>query len=72
MKLLDKDLINMINENITKVTFWFIPIISFLILITFLIINSSIRLQYFQRGINQNNAIGMKKSFIRKPFIKLI
>ena len=26
----DKDLINMINENIAKVTFWFIPIISFI------------------------------------------
>ena len=68
----DKDLINMINENITKVTFWFIPIISFLILITFLIINSSIRLSIFSKRelIKTMQLVGAEKSFIRKPFIK--
>ena len=68
----DKDLINMINENIAKVTFWFIPIISFLILITFLIINSSIRLSIFSKRelIKTMQLVGAEKSFIRKPFIK--
>ena len=68
----DKDLINMINENITKVTFWFIPIISFLILITFLVINSSIRLSIFSKRelIKTMQLVGAEKSFIRKPFIK--
>ncbi len=67
----DKDLINMINENIAKVTFWFIPIISFLILITFLIINSSIRLSIFSKRelIKTMQLVGAEKSFIRKPFI---
>ena len=68
----DKDLINMINENIAKVTFWFVPIISFLILITFLIINSSIRLSIFSKRelIKTMQLVGAEKSFIRKPFIK--
>ena len=68
----DKDLINMINENIAKVTFWFIPIISFLILITFLIINSSIRLSIFSKRelIKTMQLVGAEKSFIRKPFIE--
>ena len=68
----DKDLINMINENIAKVTYWFIPIISFLILITFLIINSSIRLSIFSKRelIKTMQLVGAEKSFIRKPFIK--
>ena len=68
----DKDLINMINENIAKVTFWFVPIISFLILITFLIINSSIRLSIFSKRelIKTMQMVGAEKSFIRKPFIK--
>ena len=68
----DKDLINMINENIAKVTFWFIPIISFLILITYLIINSSIRLSIFSKRelIKTMQLVGAEKSFIRKPFIK--
>ena len=68
----DKDLINMINENIAKVTFWFIPIISFLILITFLIINSSIRLSILSKRelIKTMQLVGAEKSFIRKPFIK--
>ena len=68
----DKNLINMINENIAKVTFWFIPIISFLILITFLIINSSIRLSIFSKRelIKTMQLVGAEKSFIRKPFIK--
>ena len=67
----DKDLINMINENIAKVTYWFIPIISFLILITFLIINSSIRLSIFSKRelIKTMQLVGAEKSFIRKPFI---
>ena len=68
----DKDLINIINENIAKVTYWFIPIISFLILITFLIINSSIRLSIFSKRelIKTMQLVGAEKSFIRKPFIK--
>lgn len=68
----DKDLINMINENIAKVTFWFVPLISFLILITFLIINSSIRLSIFSKRelIKTMQLVGAEKSFIRKPFIK--
>lgn len=68
----DKDLINMINENIAKVTYWFIPVISFLILITFLIINSSIRLSIFSKRelIKTMQLVGAEKSFIRKPFIK--
>ena len=68
----DRDFINMINNNIKKISFWIIPAIIFSLLITFLIINSSIRLSiYAKRNIIKTmQLVGATRSFIRIPFIK--
>ena len=68
----DRDFINMINYNIKKISFWIIPSIIFSLLITFLIINSSIRLSiYAKRNIIKTmQLVGATRSFIRVPFIK--
>ena len=68
----DRDFINMINNNIKKISFWIIPSIIFSLLITFLIINSSIRLSiYAKRNIIKTmQLVGATRSFIRGPFIK--
>ena len=68
----DRDFINMINNNIKKISFWIIPSIIFSLLITFLIINSSIRLSiYAKRNIIKTmQLVGATRSFIRFPFIK--
>ena len=62
----------MINNNIKKISFWIIPSIIFSLLITFLIINSSIRLSiYAKRNIIKTmQLVGATRSFIRSPFIK--
>ena len=68
----DQNLINLINENIKRVTFWLIPSISIFLIITFLIINSSIRLSIYSNRqlIKTMQLVGATKSFIRKPFLK--
>ena len=67
----DKNLINTINNNIKRISFWLIPSIVILLLITFLIINSSIRLSIYSNRqlIKTMQLVGATKSFIRKPFI---
>ena len=69
----DRDFINLINNNIKKISLWIIPSIIFSILITFLIINSSIRLSiYAKRNIIKTmQLVGATRSFIRIPFIKI-
>jgi cell division transport system permease protein len=68
----DKNLITLINENIKKVSFWLVPSIVIFLLITFLIINSSIRLSIYSNRqlIKTMQLVGATKSFIRKPFLK--
>ena len=68
----DRDFINLINNNIKKISLWIIPSIIISILITFLIINSSIRLSiYAKRNIIKTmQLVGATRSFIRIPFIK--
>lgn len=67
----DKNLITLINENIKKVSFWLVPSIIIFLLITFLIINSSIRLSIYSNRqlIKTMQLVGATKSFIRKPFL---
>ena len=68
----DKNLINTINNNIKRISFWLIPSIVILLLITFLIINSSIRLSIYSNRqlIKTMQLVGATNSFIRQPFIK--
>ncbi len=68
----DKNLIDTINKNIKKISFWLMPSILILLFITFLIINSSIRLSIYSNRqlIKTMQLVGATKSFIRKPFIR--
>ena len=62
----DKNLINIINDNIKRISLWLMPSIIILLIITFLVINSSIR-----QLIKTMQLVGATKAFIRKPFIKI-
>ena len=69
----DKNLINIINNNIKRISFWLMPSIIILLIITFLVINSSIRLSIYSNRqlIKTMQLVGATKAFIRKPFIKI-
>ena len=68
----DKNLINSINDNIRRVSLWLMPSIMILSIITFLVINSSIRLSIYSNRqlIKTMQLVGATKSFIRRPFIR--
>jgi len=68
----DKNLINSINNNIRRVSLWLMPSIIILSIITFLVINSSIRLSIYSNRqlIKTMQLVGATKSFIRRPFIR--
>ena len=69
----DKNLINIINDNIKRISLWLMPTIIILLIITFLVINSSIRLSIYSNRqlIKTMQLVGATKAFIRKPFIKI-
>ena len=69
----DKNLINIINDNIKRISLWLMPSIIILLIITFLVINSSIRLSIYSNRqlIKTMQIVGATKAFIRKPFIKI-
>ena len=68
----DKNLINSINNNIRRVSLWLMPSIIILSIITFLVINSSIRLSIYSNRqlIKTMQLVGATKGFIRRPFIR--
>ena len=68
----DKNLINSINNNIRRVSLWLMPSIMILSIITFLVINSSIRLSIYSNRqlIKTMQLVGATKGFIRRPFIR--
>ncbi|WP_432672882.1 cell division protein FtsX [Flavobacterium sp. SM2513] len=67
----DKQLVNLVNDNIKKVSFWILIISGFLAFIAVLLINSSMRLSIYSNRfiIKTMQMVGATKSFIRKPFI---
>ncbi len=67
----DKQLVNLVNDNIKKVSFWILIISGFLTLVAVLLINSSMRLSIYSHRfiIKTMQMVGATKSFIRKPFI---
>ena len=69
----DKNLINIVNDNIKRISLWLMPSIIILLIITFLVINSSIRLSIYSNRqlIKTMQLVGATKAFIRKPFIKI-
>lgn len=67
----DKELVDMVNENVTKITFWILIISGILTVVAMLLINSSLRLSVYSHRftIKTMQMVGATKSFIRKPFI---
>lgn len=67
----DKQLVNLVNDNIKKVSLWILIISGFLTVIAVLLINSSLRLSIHSNRfiIKTMQMVGATKSFIRKPFV---
>ena len=67
----DKQLVNLVNDNIKKVSSWILIISGFLAVIAVLLINSSLRLSIHSNRfiIKTMQMVGATKSFIRKPFV---
>lgn len=67
----DKQLVNLVNDNINKVSMWILIVSGFLTFVAFILINSSLRLSIYSNRfiIKTMQMVGATKSFIRKPFI---
>ncbi|KQS46457.1 MULTISPECIES: ABC transporter permease [Flavobacterium] len=67
----DKVLVNLVNDNIQRISFWILIASGFLALVAVLLINSSMRLSIYSNRfiIKTMQMVGATKSFIRKPFI---
>lgn len=67
----DKQLVDLVNNNIKRISFWMLIVSSFLAVIAMLLINSSLRLSIYSHRftIKTMQMVGATKSFIRKPFI---
>ncbi|BCY28034.1 cell division protein FtsX [Flavobacterium okayamense] len=67
----DKALVDLVNNNIKRISFWILIISAFLAVIAMLLINSSLRLSIYSHRftIKTMQMVGATKSFIRKPFI---
>lgn len=67
----DKQLVNLVNDNIRKVSMWILIISAFLTIIAVLLINSSLRLSIHSNRfiIKTMQMVGATKAFIRKPFV---
>ena len=67
----DKQLVNLVNDNIKKVSMWISIISGFLTVIAVLLINSSLRLSIHSNRfiIKTMQMVGATKAFIRKPFV---
>ena len=67
----DEPLINILNNNIRKISYLLITISFLFLFIAFLLINSSIRLTIYSKRfiIKTMQLVGAKKYFIQKPFL---
>lgn len=67
----DKQLVNLVNDNIKKVSMWILIISGFLTVVAVLLINSSLRLSIYSNRfiIKTMQMVGATKSFIRRPFV---
>jgi len=67
----DNDLVNLMNNNVKKISFWVLILSGIFTLIAVLLINSSIRLAVYAKRftIKTMQMVGATKRFIRKPFV---
>lgn len=66
-----ESILNLINENVRKISAFLLTISTLLFLIALTIINNTIRLSIYSKRflINTMQLIGANRSFIRKPFL---
>lgn len=66
-----KSLVHLVNENVKRISFIILIFSGLLFLISFTLINNTIRLSIFSQRflINTMQLVGATRSFIRKPFI---
>lgn len=66
-----KDVISMVNDNIKKVTFILLGLAAILLLISFVLINNTVRLSIYSNRflINTMKLVGADRWFIRRPYI---
>ncbi|MGG5506582.1 MULTISPECIES: cell division protein FtsX [unclassified Myroides] len=69
--LYDKQLVELVNNNIKRITNWVLILAGVLTIISMLLINSSLRLLIFSSRftIKTMQMVGATKRFIRRPFI---
>ncbi|MGY0391532.1 cell division protein FtsX [Bizionia sp. KMM 8389] len=67
----DNDLVNLMNDNVKKISFWILVISGLFTIIAVLLINSSIRLSVYSKRftIKTMQMVGATKQFIRRPFV---
>ncbi|MTE26294.1 cell division protein FtsX [Winogradskyella ouciana] len=67
----DNDLVELMNDNVKKISFWVLVVSGLFTLIAVLLINSSIRLAVYSKRfiIKTMQMVGATKSFIRRPFV---
>lgn len=67
----DNDLVEIMNDNVKKITFWVLVLSGIFTLIAVLLINSSIRLAVYSKRfiIKTMQMVGATKRFIRRPFV---
>jgi len=67
----DKQLVDLVNNNVKEISFWILIVSSVLTVVAMLLINSSLRLSVYSHRftIKTMQMVGATKSFIRKPFI---
>ncbi|WP_248724871.1 ABC transporter permease [Seonamhaeicola sp. ML3] len=67
----DNDLVNLMNDNVKKISFWVLIISVLFTVIAVLLINSSLRLSVYSKRftIKTMQMVGATKQFIRRPFI---
>ncbi|OIQ30110.1 MAG: cell division protein FtsX [Bacteroidetes bacterium MedPE-SWsnd-G2] len=67
----DNDLVELMNNNVKKISYWVLIISGLFTLIAVLLINSSIRLAVYSKRfiIKTMQMVGATKRFIRRPFL---
>ncbi|HUH47584.1 MAG TPA: permease-like cell division protein FtsX [Arenibacter sp.] len=67
----DMPLIDLLNDNVKKISFWILVASGIFTFIAVLLINSSIRLSIYSKRfiIKTMQMVGATKSFIRRPFL---
>ena len=67
----DNDLVNLMNDNVKRISFWVLVISAIFTIIAVLLINSSIRLSVYSKRftIKTMQMVGATKQFIRRPFV---